>query len=100
MLFNRGNAISGAPSIKGINQFPKPPINTGITKKKIIRNACAVTSVLYNWSLPKNDPGWASSIRISSLVPVPTIPAQTPRMMYRVPMSLWFVDKSQRMFFK
>jgi hypothetical protein len=48
MLFNRGNAISGAPSIKGINQFPKPPINTGITKKKIIRNACAVTSVLYN----------------------------------------------------
>jgi hypothetical protein len=47
-LFSRGNAISGAPSINGINQFPKPPINTGITKKKIIRNACAVTRVLYN----------------------------------------------------
>lgn len=45
-LFIRGNAISGAPSIRGISQFPKPPINTGITKKKIIRNACAVTSVL------------------------------------------------------
>jgi hypothetical protein len=57
MLFNRGNAISGAPSISGRSQFPNPPINTGITKKKIIRNACAVTSVLYSWSLPRNDPG-------------------------------------------
>lgn len=31
--------MSGAPSIKGSNQFPNPPINTGITRKKIIRNA-------------------------------------------------------------
>lgn len=56
-LFSRGNAISGAPSISGSNQFPNPPINTGITRKKIIRNACAVTSVLYSWSLPRKDPG-------------------------------------------
>lgn len=56
-LFSRGNAMSGAPSINGTNQFPKPPINTGITRKKIIKNACAVTNVLYNWSLPKKDPG-------------------------------------------
>jgi hypothetical protein len=48
ILFNRGNAISGAPSIRGSNQFPNPPINTGITRKKIIKNACAVTMVLYN----------------------------------------------------
>jgi hypothetical protein len=48
MLLRRGNAISGAPSISGRSQFPNPPINTGITKKKIIRNACAVTIVLYN----------------------------------------------------
>lgn len=48
MLFSRGNAISGAPSISGRSQFPKPPINTGITRKKIIKNACAVTIVLYN----------------------------------------------------
>lgn len=48
MLLRRGNAISGAPSISGSNQFPNPPINTGITKKKIIRNAWAVTIVLYN----------------------------------------------------
>lgn len=39
MLFRRGNAISGAPSIRGISQLPNPPINTGITKKKIIRKA-------------------------------------------------------------
>ena len=48
MLFDRGNAISGAPIIKGTNQFPNPPIITGITKKKIITNACAVTITLYN----------------------------------------------------
>ena len=47
-LFKRGNAISGAPIKIGTNQFPKPPIKTGITIKKIITNACAVTSTLYN----------------------------------------------------
>lgn len=56
-LFIRGNAMSGAPSIKGTNQFPNPPINTGITKKKIIKKACAVTNVLYSWSLARNVPG-------------------------------------------
>ena len=38
-LLRRGNAISGAPIRIGTNQFPKPPIITGITIKKIIRNA-------------------------------------------------------------
>jgi len=47
-LLSRGKAISGAPSIRGRSQFPNPPINTGITRKKIIRNACAVTRVLYS----------------------------------------------------
>ena len=46
ILFSRGNAISGAPSMRGRSQLPKPPINTGITRKKIIRNAWAVTIVL------------------------------------------------------
>ena len=46
ILFNRGNAISGAPSIKGTNQFPKPPIKIGITIKKIITKAWAVTITL------------------------------------------------------
>ena len=45
-LFNRGNAISGAPIIRGINQLPKPPIRIGITAKNIIRKACAVTKTL------------------------------------------------------
>ena len=38
-LFKRGNAISGAPTIKGTNQLPKPLINVGITVKKIITKA-------------------------------------------------------------
>lgn len=45
-LFIRGKAISGAPSIKGTNQFPNPPIITGITIKKIIIKAWAVTITL------------------------------------------------------
>lgn len=46
MLFIRGNAISGAPIISGTSQFPKPPIIIGITIKKIITNAWAVTMTL------------------------------------------------------
>lgn len=46
ILFIRGKAMSGAPSIKGTNQFPNPPIITGITMKKIIMNAWAVTITL------------------------------------------------------
>lgn len=38
-LFIRGNAISGHDSMSGINQFPKPPTSTGMTRKKIIKNA-------------------------------------------------------------
>jgi hypothetical protein len=39
MLFNLGNAISGAPISRGMNQFPKDPNKIGITEKKIIINA-------------------------------------------------------------
>jgi len=39
MLFIHGNAMSGAPSISGTNQFPNPPIIIGITMKKIITKA-------------------------------------------------------------
>lgn len=46
MLFIRGNAMSGAPIIKGTNQLPNPPIIIGMTIKKIITNACAVTTTL------------------------------------------------------
>jgi len=56
MLFKRGNAISGAFTMSGTSQFPNPPIIVGITKKKIIINAWAVTITLYNWSSPNNLP--------------------------------------------
>lgn len=46
MLFIRGNAMSGAPIINGTNQFPNPPIIIGITMKKIITKAWAVTITL------------------------------------------------------
>lgn len=39
ILFIRGKAMSGAPSIRGTNQFPNPPIKIGITIKKIMMNA-------------------------------------------------------------
>jgi len=46
ILFIRGKAISGAPIINGISHFPKPPIIIGITIKKIITKAWAVTTTL------------------------------------------------------
>lgn len=47
MLFIRGKAMSGAPIISGTSQLPKPPIIIGMTIKKIIIKACAVTITLY-----------------------------------------------------
>ena len=41
ILFNLGNAISGAPIINGTNQLPNPPIRAGITTKKIIKSPWA-----------------------------------------------------------
>ena len=46
MLFIRGNAMSGAPIISGTRKLPNPPIIIGITIKKIIINAWAVTITL------------------------------------------------------
>ena len=46
ILFIQGNVISGAPIIRGTSQLPNPPIIIGITMKKIITNACAVTITL------------------------------------------------------
>ena len=92
ILFIRGNAISGADNINGINQFPNPPIMIGITIKKIIIKAWAVTITLKIWSFPINAPGHPSSIRIRILNDVPIIPDHTPKIKYRVPMSLWLVE--------
>lgn len=46
MLFMRGKAMSGAPIMRGTSQFPKPPIIIGMTMKKIMTNAWAVTITL------------------------------------------------------
>ena len=46
ILFIRGNAMSGAPIISGTSQFPNPPIIIGITIKKIMTKAWAVTITL------------------------------------------------------
>jgi len=46
ILFIRGKAISGELIIKGTNQLPNPPIIAGITMKKIIMKAWAVTKIL------------------------------------------------------
>ena len=45
MLFMRGNAMSGAPIIRGTSQFPNPPIIMGITMKKIITKAWTLTTM-------------------------------------------------------
>ena len=38
--------MSGEPIISGINQLPNPPIIMGITMKKIMMKAWAVTNTL------------------------------------------------------
>lgn len=96
MLFIRGKAMSGAPNIRGTNQFPNPPIIIGITIKKIIIKAWAVTTTLYSWSSPIRVPGCLNSNRISSLRAVPSMADQAPSIKYIVPMSLWFVEKNHR----
>lgn len=81
----------------GKNQFPNPPIAIGITIKKIINIAWAVTITLYIWSPKKKDPLVINSkrIRLESLVPIK--PPQPPAKIYKVPISLWFVDINQRL---
>lgn len=46
VLFIRGKAISGARNISGTNQLPNPPLIFGITMKKIVTKAWAVTTTL------------------------------------------------------
>ena len=98
MLFMRGNAMSGAPIISGTNQFPKPPIIAGMTKKKTMIRPCAVVHTLNAWGSPSTNwrPGSASSERINIEKMPPTTPNTTAKMMYIVPMSLWLVEYNHR----
>lgn len=88
--------MSGAPIIRGMSQFPKPPIIMGMTMKKIMMNAWEVTITLYTWSSSIKLPGWPSSARMRRLRAVPTAPAHAPNSRYSVPMSLWLVENNQR----
>lgn len=88
MFFNRGNIISIDPNIKGTSHFPKPPIKIGMTKKNIIKRACAVTIALYKFLSFKTPPGTDSSKRIKLLKAVPKSPLHTPNNKYKVPISL------------
>ena len=99
MLFMRGNAMSGAPIISGTNQLPKPPIIAGMTMKNTMIRPCAghehveqvriVRKVLQTWS--------CSSRRMATDSAPPTTPAIMAKIRYIVPMSLWFVEYSQRL---
>ena len=95
-LFIRGKAMSGPLIISGISQLPNPPIKIGITIKKIIIKAWAVTMTLKIWSSPNMLPGEDSSARINMLRESPTIPAHIPKIKYSVPMSLWLVENNHR----
>ena len=70
----------------------------GITEKNIIIKACAVIITLYNWKLPNKIPlpGADNSILINADSIVPTIPLKPPKIKYKVPISLWFVEYNHR----
>jgi hypothetical protein len=68
----------------------------GITIKKIITKACAVTITLYWCSLPVNKLVFPNLSRIYILIEAPNRAAQNPNKKYNVPISLWFVEKSHR----
>jgi hypothetical protein len=94
-LFMRGNAMSGAPTINGIIQLPRPT-KAGMIAPKIITSACMVVSWLKKYGCISCRPGLNSSARISiaKLPPIKNIVSAKTR--YSVPMSLWLVDMNQR----
>jgi len=94
-LFIRGNDMSGALIIIGINQFPNPPIIIGITIKKIITSAWAVTIELKIWSSPIIVLVVLNSTRIIILRAAPIIEDHIPNIKYIVPIFLWFVENIQ-----
>ena len=61
--FIRGNAISGAPTINGTNQFPISPVIIGITLKSAIARAWGVRITVESWSAPVGvQRGWPSAL--------------------------------------
>jgi len=93
-MFIRGNAMSGAPSVSGTSQFPKPQTVIDVTMKKIITKVWPLSITLYIWSFPITDPGCPSSLWISILRDVPAIPDWALNTQHNVPMSLWLNEKN------
>ena len=54
ILFIRGKAMSGAPTMSGINQLPKPPITAGMTTKNTMIRPWAVITTFHQW--PSGEP--------------------------------------------
>jgi hypothetical protein len=95
ILFIRGYAISGIPSIRGTKKCPNPPIIKDITVKKIItyyKYLCLVINKLNTWSLLSTDPQVPNSNRIIILMNEPSIPAQKEKIKYNIPIFLWLVE--------
>ena len=46
IAFNRGKAISADPIWMGTNRFVKPPKSAGIIRKKIIKKAWAMATLV------------------------------------------------------
>src|ERR1700739_1863621 len=94
-LFRRGKAISEAPSISGNCQLAKPT-KAGITAPKTMIRPCSVVSSLKNSGRSSCMPGRKSSARSVRAITPPTRNIATLNHRYRVPMSLWFVVRNQR----
>ena len=94
-LFMRAKAMSAAPICSGTIQFAKPTKAGMIAPKTMIR-PCIVVSWLNSPGLTNCRPGWKSSARMPSASTPPIISIANENKRYIVPMSLWFVAKTQR----
>ncbi len=92
----RGNAMSGAPICNGIIQLARPT-NAGMTAPNTMIRACMVVIELKNSGCTNCRPGTASSERITIAMAPPMKNMIRLKTRYIVPMSLWFVENSQRL---
>ena len=92
-------AISGPPTINGNKKLPNPPIIAGMTIKNIIRIACAVIMLLYNWlSAIYCTPGPDNSRRIRTENDVPINPENNANIKYNVPISFALDERNHLSF--
>jgi len=95
-LFTLGKVMSDVPHMIGKKILPKPPMSTGIIKKKIIKIACAVTKLLKSCpSLEtKSGCGLIKFVLITIENTVPIIHEKMPKHIYIIPMFLWLVERT------